>query len=47
MLVQPESLDSVLKALPIDLLLTMGAGSIGLLAGKIARILQEKETNHA
>ena len=47
MLVQPESLDSVLKALPIDLLLTMGAGSIGLLAGKIARILQEKETNYA
>lgn len=43
MLVQPEDLEQVLYALPIEILLTLGAGNIGALSPVIVDILMKKD----
>ena len=43
MLVSPEQLYDVLEVLPIEILLTLGAGNIGAMAPRIAALLRKKE----
>lgn len=43
MLVYPEDLPRILKAIPFELLLSMGAGSIGTMAPKIEKLVREKD----
>ena len=43
MLVSPEQLYDVLEVLPIEILLTLGAGNIGAMAPRIAEVLRKKE----
>ena len=43
MLVQPEELPQVLSALPIEILLTLGAGNIGAMTTSIVETLKKKD----
>ena len=43
MLVDPKDLPRILKAIPFELLLSMGAGSIGTLAPEIEKVVREKD----
>lgn len=43
MLVQPEELEQVLNALPIEILLTLGAGNIGTMTTRIVEVLKKKD----
>lgn len=43
MLVAPEQLYDVLEVLPIEILLTLGAGNIGAMPPRIVEVLQKKE----
>ena len=43
MLVTPENLYEVLEVLPVEILLTLGAGNIGAMAPRIVELLRKKE----
>ena len=43
MLVQPEELPQVLSTLPIEILLTLGAGNIGAMTTSIVETLKKKD----